>query len=61
LKRRIAFSIPIGGVISFSMLMYMILSGVWNDTSVWIHVLVVLLFMFMSLVGWIEYERTVDS
>jgi len=61
LKTTIKFAIPIGGIISFIIFIYMIVYGVWADISFWMKVLVVLLFIFMSVSGWIEYERTVEK
>ena len=61
MKTKIAFSIPIGAIISFIMFTYLIMYGIWGELSFSLKVLVVLGFIFLTLVGWIEYEREVEK
>lgn len=61
MKTKIALSIPLGGIISFVMFVYLIYGGIWYPMNIWLKVLMIFAFIFLTLVGWIEYERTVEK
>ena len=54
-KNETSYSIPIGGIISFIMFIYLLMDNLWYKIGFMTKFLVILAFIILTLCGWIEH------
>jgi hypothetical protein len=61
LKTSTKFSIPIGGIIAFILFAYAVEAKFWFQIGWFYQFLLVIFFVILTLLGWIEYEREYEK